>query len=218
MLLTQYWFTPSLIDCLSQEFALWCAESARPFAIVKDQCLLNLLKTGRPEYPIPSPTTISRDVQRIFEHTKARLATILQVNLPFQYTRLSLTYLTQNYDGDLSFATDAWTSPNHRAYVAFTVHFIHEGTPISLPLDFIEVATVRTSIIASIILPHPLPVPLFSHRLTPVPISPMRLPLFSRTILSLIRYVQYLELNHITYPILVVGCHSRQCICQRHND
>ncbi|KAK0467344.1 uncharacterized protein EV420DRAFT_1617412 [Desarmillaria tabescens] len=31
------------------------------------------------------------------------------------------------YDGELSFATDAWTLPNHQAFVAFTVHFIHNG-------------------------------------------------------------------------------------------
>ena len=32
-------------------------------------------------------------------------------------------------------------SPNHKAYVAFTVHFTHEGTPISMLLDLVEVAT-----------------------------------------------------------------------------
>ena len=36
--------------------------------------------------------------------------------------------------------TDAWTSPNHKALVAITVHFEHEGIPISLLLDIIEVA------------------------------------------------------------------------------
>jgi len=40
----------------------------------------------------------------------------------------------------LNFATDAWTSPNHKAYVAFTVHFTHEGVPVSMLLDLIEVA------------------------------------------------------------------------------
>jgi len=40
----------------------------------------------------------------------------------------------------LNFATDAWTSPNHKAYVAFTVHFEHKGAPISMLLDLVEVA------------------------------------------------------------------------------
>lgn len=39
----------------------------------------------------------------------------------------------------MSFATDAWTSPNHRAYVAVTVHFEHKGKPMCLLLDIVEV-------------------------------------------------------------------------------
>jgi len=46
----------------------------------------------------------------------------------------------QEYDGNLNFATDAWMSPNHKAYVAFTVHFEHDGDPISMLLDIVEVA------------------------------------------------------------------------------
>ncbi len=40
----------------------------------------------------------------------------------------------------MSFATDAWTSPNHKALVAITVHFECEGIPICLLLDIVEVA------------------------------------------------------------------------------
>lgn len=39
----------------------------------------------------------------------------------------------------MNFATDTWTFPNHKAYVAFTVHFRHEGTPISMLLGLVEV-------------------------------------------------------------------------------
>ena len=39
----------------------------------------------------------------------------------------------------MNFVTDAWTSPNHKAYMAFTVHFAHEGEPISMLLDLVEV-------------------------------------------------------------------------------
>lgn len=46
----------------------------------------------------------------------------------------------QDYDGYLNFAMDAWTSPNHKAFVAFTVHMEHEGEPISMLLDIVEVA------------------------------------------------------------------------------
>jgi len=40
----------------------------------------------------------------------------------------------------LSYATDAWTSPNHRAYVAVSVHFEKDGVPVSMLLDIVEVA------------------------------------------------------------------------------
>jgi hypothetical protein len=39
--------------------------------------------------------------------------------------------------------SDGWTSPNHRAFIAFSAHFEHKGEPLSLPLDIIEVTKVR---------------------------------------------------------------------------
>jgi hypothetical protein len=50
-----------------------------------------------------------------------------------------LTYL-QEYQGALNFATDAWTSPNHKAFVAVTVHFENNGVLICMLLDIVEVA------------------------------------------------------------------------------
>jgi len=81
------------------------------------------MKTGRPEYHLPSEQTISRDAKNVFVHARKRVATMLQ-----------------KYEGQLNYATDAWTSPNHKAFVAFTVHFAHEGTPVSMLLDLVEVA------------------------------------------------------------------------------
>ena len=46
----------------------------------------------------------------------------------------------QDYDGALNFATDAWTSPNHKAYVAVTVHFQRDGILVAMLLDLVEVA------------------------------------------------------------------------------
>ena len=52
----------------------------------------------------------------------------------------------QEYEGALNFTTDAWTSPNHKAYVAFTVHFEHEGSPMLMLLDVVEVAKSHSSV------------------------------------------------------------------------
>ena len=39
-----------------------------------------------------------------------------------------------------------WTSPNHKAYVAFMVHFTHEGAPVSMLLDLVEVAKLHLGV------------------------------------------------------------------------
>ena len=49
------------------------------------------------------------------------------------------THGRQEYDGDLNFATDAWTSPKQKAMITFTVHFEHNGAPMNLVLDVLEV-------------------------------------------------------------------------------
>ena len=41
------------------EIVCWVAESKRPFSVVSDRGFQLLMKTGRPEYYIPSPTTVS---------------------------------------------------------------------------------------------------------------------------------------------------------------
>lgn len=46
----------------------------------------------------------------------------------------------------MSFATDAWTSPNHKAFVAVTVHFEIDGEPICLLLDIVEVAKSHSGV------------------------------------------------------------------------
>jgi hypothetical protein len=63
------------------EIVRWVAESKRPFVIVKDRGFRSLMKTGRPEYRLPSPATVSRDVKHVFIGMRAQLAANLKVNL-----------------------------------------------------------------------------------------------------------------------------------------
>lgn len=44
----------------------------------------------------------------------------------------------QEHEGALNFATNAWTSLNHKAYMAVTVHFKNEGKPVLMLLDIVE--------------------------------------------------------------------------------
>ncbi|KAG6821930.1 hypothetical protein H0H92_016061, partial [Tricholoma furcatifolium] len=104
-----------------KEIVMWVAESMRPFSIVEDRGFHVLMKTGRPSYRILTATTVARDVSEVFKKTKARIANMLQT-----------------YDGTLSFATDGWTSPNNKAFIAITVHFLKDNAPFSMLLDVVE--------------------------------------------------------------------------------
>lgn len=60
----------------------------RPFSIVEDQGFKTLMKTGRPEYYIPSRITVARDVKHVFNKTRERIGKMLKVwNLNYQRIR-----------------------------------------------------------------------------------------------------------------------------------
>jgi hypothetical protein len=61
------------------EIVHWVAEDLRPFKIVDDRGFQSLMKTGRPEHYIPSPSTVSRDVRLVFANARNRIAKMLQV-------------------------------------------------------------------------------------------------------------------------------------------
>jgi hypothetical protein len=63
----------------SAEIVRWVSENKRPFSIVNDSRFQSLMKTGRPEYHIPSAETVSRDVKNAFVCVRKRIAKMLQV-------------------------------------------------------------------------------------------------------------------------------------------
>ena len=79
--------------CRRAEIVRWVSESKRPFKIVKDRGFRNLMKTGRPEYSIPSPETVSRDVKKVFLRVRKRIAKMLQVSFRRSLVNSSLTHL-----------------------------------------------------------------------------------------------------------------------------
>ncbi|KDR65506.1 hypothetical protein GALMADRAFT_148651 [Galerina marginata CBS 339.88] len=62
----------------SAEIVCWVSENKQPFQIVKDRGFKSLMKTGRPEYYIPSSETVSRDIKTVFVSVRKRLAKMLQ--------------------------------------------------------------------------------------------------------------------------------------------
>ena len=111
----------------SAHLVKWVTKNNRPTRIIEDRELRELLLTGRPATQLPSAMTISRDIQTSFALCRDRIAKLLR-----------------EHPGKIHFATDTWTSPNHRAFVAWTVHFEHQGHMLAFLLDIIEVPEVRS--------------------------------------------------------------------------
>ena len=53
----------------------------RSMNIVEDPGFQRLMKTGRPQYQIPSAKTVARDVHVVFLKVKERIAKMLQVSI-----------------------------------------------------------------------------------------------------------------------------------------
>ena len=110
------------------------------------------MKTGRPEYWIPLRWTVSCDVQQVFARTRARIGQMLQVSIHTPCTRQICDIPeSQAYDGELNFARDCWTSPNHMAMVAFSVHFEHDSAPMRMVLDVVKLAKSHSGVNLTVI-------------------------------------------------------------------
>ncbi|GBE82246.1 hypothetical protein SCP_0406300 [Sparassis crispa] len=105
----------------------WVTESNHPVRIVSDREFQELMMAGHPTLVLPSSMTLARDIKSLFEHCRERIGQLLR-----------------EHPGHLNFATDAWTSPNHCAFVAWTVHLEFQGYPLSFLLDVIEVLESHT--------------------------------------------------------------------------
>jgi hypothetical protein len=118
-----------LININSAHIVKWVTENNRPTNIVNDRELRELLKAGHPNIEIPSPWTVSRDIHASFKKCRDRISMLLK-----------------EHPGRVHFATDAWTSPNHCAFVAWTVHLEHEGHMVTFLLDIVEVPESHTGV------------------------------------------------------------------------
>ncbi|KAF9060305.1 hypothetical protein BDP27DRAFT_1237027, partial [Rhodocollybia butyracea] len=100
-------------------FAAFGRQGAKPVTVTHwahtNAQIWYLMLAGRPQAVLPGRHTVVCDIKKSFERCEQRINTLLQVLMYFI--------------GRLSFATDAWTSPNHRAMAAWTVHLQHKGSP-----------------------------------------------------------------------------------------
>ncbi|KAF6762936.1 hypothetical protein DFP72DRAFT_748798, partial [Ephemerocybe angulata] len=101
--------------------------SLRSGAVVGDHGYQSLMKMGRPHIFMPFPSTLWRDIKHVFIRVCGWIADTLQDVLGFLY-----------------FTMDCWTSPNHKALAAFTVHFEQDGKPEMLLLDVVNLPRSHT--------------------------------------------------------------------------
>jgi hypothetical protein len=129
----------------SAHLVKWITENNRPVNIINDRELRDLLMAGRPSIQLPSNFTISRDINATFEKCQQHIAKLLQVCLSINNICTVTNYIPQEHPGRVHFATDAWTSPNHRAFVAWTVHLEYKGEMLAFLLDIAELPEVHSS-------------------------------------------------------------------------
>jgi len=65
---------------IKAEIVRWVCVHVRPFDVVSDEEFHFLMKSGRPDMYIPSPSTVSRDVRLVFTKTRQRIARMLCVS------------------------------------------------------------------------------------------------------------------------------------------
>lgn len=104
-------------------FTLWCAVNTRPYSIVEDSWLKELIefsisigtKFGSNvdiDNLLPHPTTISRNINRVYE-------------IYFEKTKLEISAIR---DIGFGITSDLWTDNFFKkTYIAVTIHFVKEG-------------------------------------------------------------------------------------------
>lgn len=100
---------------------VWVSKCHRPFKIVEDEPLKELFKMLYAKVDIPSARTIGRDVQEIFQLSKASVASYLQA----QQSAIHVSF-------------DGWSSPNVISFLGVVVSFESGGDLRSFILDFIQ--------------------------------------------------------------------------------
>ena len=105
------------------------------------------MKTTCPGYYVLSPATVSCNVKKVFVKSQGRITRMLQFSsCSLLNIRLSSHTFCVEHDRALSYKTDAWTSPNHKAYIAVTVTFVSNGIQYTMLLDIVEVVKSHSGI------------------------------------------------------------------------
>jgi hypothetical protein len=123
---------------LRMKLALWVVRHHRSFAIVADADFIDILHDLDSRVIVPSPQTVSRDVQDIFKITRTHIIKMLQVSLYHRLFFHSHLMSVQSNPGRFHICIDRWTSPNIISFLGLTLHWVVDGKMQSIILDFIQ--------------------------------------------------------------------------------
>ena len=105
--------------CISAHIVKWVAKSNCPANITSNPELVELLTTGHPYHKVPSPSTVQHDVKAAYLKCHEHIAKLLQ-----------------DHPGHVYFATDVWTSTNHYAFIAWTMHLKYNGVMLAFFIGY----------------------------------------------------------------------------------
>jgi hypothetical protein len=113
---------PSYSDSVLRQLLIkWIIKKDQPFTVVENEEFCEIVSYLRPNASLPSPTTVKRDILRLYEIQKQMVINLLQRS-----------------SGRISFAMDAWTSANFIPFLGITVHWIDENWKLQCMLLSLE--------------------------------------------------------------------------------
>jgi hypothetical protein len=105
----------------------WIAQCSLSANVLNDRDFIKLITAGQSGLTLLSAATAACNIKTIVEGSHEKIKKLLI-----------------DHPGCLHFATDAWMSPNHQAFVAWTVHFKHDGHMLTFFLNVVEVTQSHT--------------------------------------------------------------------------
>ena len=119
-------------------------KSVFPFKIVEEWGFLLMVKAGLPNYYLPSTSNASSNICIVFAWTSTCIRQMLQVSVSnkIKANREWPTGKIETHWPD-KFLMDAWTLPNHYAYVAVMAQLVVWDLLICIVLNIIELPMVR---------------------------------------------------------------------------
>lgn len=88
---------------------------------------------------------IAKDVVVVWTAVRQRIMAMFEVSIYFELNdSQNHSPISQDYDCKINILTDAWTSPNHLAFVAFVAQIEREGKLVPFLLNILEVPESHT--------------------------------------------------------------------------